>query len=210
MSNPEVDATISNATQLLENKNQLFQTVDQQLSQDFSGMDNEQLRQLKNNMDNSEKQLMDLSDQIRDLRNKINGYTNQDSKSRISSGSSIFERVSRSQSYKDKQNQKSSMIDKLMSLSNELKSADQDIDTKKQEVNRKSSKLFVMLNPNFLSSSSSISSPSPSTSSSSNTPKTYGYTTQQRRMGGRHKKSKKTNKKSNKKSNKKRRTHRRK
>jgi len=197
MNNSGVDKVILDSQQILESKIKLFQSIEQQINQDYSIMNNEQLQELKKDLNNYSDQLSGLSTQINTIRDKILDFTGQYSKNKISSGSSIFEKISRSQSYKDKQNQKTNTINNLLSLNKELGDADREIIKKRNEIGIKMQEISNLLNPkplNTLFQSSSISN-APSSSSSSSSTKSYGYTQdQRRRFGGRHKKSKKSKK----------------
>jgi len=196
MNNSEVDKVILDSQQILESKIKLFQSINQQINLNYSVMNNEQLQELKKDLNIYRDQLSGLSTQIDTIRDKILDFTGQYSKNKISSGSSIFERISRSQSYKDKQNQKTNTTTNLLSLNKELGDADREIIKKRSEIGIKMQEISNLLNPkplNTLFQSSSISN-APSSSSSSST-KSYGYTQdQRRRFGGRYKKSKKSKK----------------
>jgi hypothetical protein len=196
MNNQDIDKVIMDADQLLKSKETLFQDIDQKLNQDFSSLNSEQLEQFQNELMDYSSQLPKLSNQIGDVKIRIYDFISPYSNKKITSGSTLFERMSRSQSYQDKQNQKSSLIEKLKSLDKQLGIAYSQIIPKGNEISSKISQISRLLKPiSSTSSSPSSSSSSSSSSTSSSKPKSYGYTQdQRRRFGGKYKISKKNKK----------------
>lgn len=166
--------------------------VENELNQNEISLEN--LQQLKSEIDfayNSTKN--GISNNLLKLANEIDVLI-----PKINSGSSIMERISRSEGYQAKQQQKTQNINQMNELKNKLRSNEKSLFNIRNNLNLLSEKVSRKMNPK--SATDLLSNSSTSNSNSNSKANSLGFSDRQRRVGfgGRSRRHKKSNKKVNK------------